>query len=123
MMKTKNLIVYEIASILLVFTIVYFISVNKVSYAFSYDDVKELQESKVKLINSSAKLYGEINCDLFEESDTIYVTVNDLVANGYLLPDDDKGNVKDPSGDVKLLNDTRIRITNKDGKIDVKILS
>ena len=123
MMKTKNLIVYEIASILLVFTIVYFISVNKISYAFSYDDVKELQESKVKLITSSAKLYGEINCDLFEESDTIYVTVNDLVVNGYLLPDDDKGSVKDPSGDVKLLNDTRIRITNKDGKIDVKILS
>lgn len=123
MMKSKNIILYEIIAVLAVFTIVYFVAANKASYAFAYDDVKVLYDNRINLIEKSAKSYGEHNLDLFEEEDTIYVTVKDLVENGYLLPDDENGNVKDPTSDVKLLNDLRIRVTKTDGNIKIKVLS
>lgn len=121
-MKSKNIILYEILAVLSLFTIIYFVVVNKASYAFSYDK-DSLYEARMNLINSGAKLYGENNLELFNEEDTIYVTVSELVENGFLLADDEDGNVKDPSSDSLLLNDKRIRITNKDGKITTKVLS
>ncbi|MBE6148554.1 MAG: hypothetical protein E7167_03580 [Firmicutes bacterium] len=122
MMKSKNIILYEIIAVLSVFTIVYFVAVNKASYAFAYDDKQTLYDNRMKLIDKSAKLYGENNMSLFEDEKTIYVTVSDLVEKSYLLPDDENGNVKDPTSDVKLLNDLRVRITLEDGKIETKIL-
>lgn len=122
-MKSKNLMLYIALGVMLVFTAVYFIAVNKISYAFVMDDGKALLESKLDSINKMAQIYGEKNLELFEEEDTIYVTVNDLVENGYIIPDDDHGNVKDPSSDVKVLNELKVRITLSDGKIKTKILS
>ena len=123
MIKSKNIILYEILAVLVLFTIIYFVAVNKASYAFSYDESSMLYESKISHIDKMALLYGENNPDLFAEDDTIYITVADLVAKEYIVADDDEGNVKDPTSDVKLLNDIKIRITAKDGKVSTKILS
>lgn len=123
MLKSKNLLLYEAVAILLVFTIGYFIIANKVSYAFAYDSTTYLYDSKIKLITKSANLYGESNLSLFKEKDTIYVTVGDLVEKGILLADDEAGNVKDPTSEVKNLNELKVRIVLKDGKINSKVLS
>ncbi|MBE6155988.1 MAG: hypothetical protein E7164_04455 [Firmicutes bacterium] len=120
--KSKNIILYEIIGILLLFTIFYFIIVNKVSYAFT-NDPNALYDSKINLINKMAVLYGEDNLDLFDEQETVYITVSDLVETGYLIADDDHGNVSDPTSEVKKLNELKIRIAYENGEVSTKILS
>ena len=122
MVKSKNILLYEMIAILALFTIIYFVAANRVSYAFSDDGLKKLYDNKIALIDKMAKMYGENNQDLFEEDDTLYITVKELAEKGYLLADDEDGNVKDPMSEVKTLNDIKIRITNQNGKIDTKVL-
>ena len=122
MMKSKNIMLYEILAVLIVFTIVYFFAANKISYAFDYNDVQVLYDNRISMIKKMAKLYGENNIELFEKDDNIYITVKDLVDKGYILPDDENGNLKDPTSEIKLLNDIRIRISNDNGNIKIKIL-
>lgn len=122
MIKSKNIILYEIIGILILFTIAYFVAVNKASYAFAYDETSALYESKINLINKMATLYGENNLTLFEEEDTIYITVANLVEKEYIIADDEAGNVKDPTSDVKNLNELKIRITYKNGEVSTKTL-
>ena len=120
MLKNKNLCLYITIGIFLVFTVGYFITINKVSYAFTDNAREDLYSLKIKLIEKSAKLYGENNMDLFKEKKSIYVKVSDLVEANYITADDEEGNVFDPSSEVKKLNDLKIRITNKNGKISAK---
>ena len=121
-MKNKNVLLYIAIGIVVLFTAVYFVVANKISYAFAAEEETMLLDGKLNSLSMMAQLYGENNLDLFNEDDTIYVTVNELVEKGYVLADDDKGNVKDPTSDVKVLNELKIRITLKDGEIATKIL-
>ena len=121
-MKNKNIFLYVTLAILFVFTIIYFVAINKVSYAFTHNETQELYNSKINLITKCAILYAEQNPDLFSEKDSIYITVNDLVEYGILQADDENGNVKNPTSEVKVMNELKIRITSKDDKISVKIL-
>ena len=122
-LKSKNIILYEILVAIFIFTIIYFIVANHISYSFSYDEKLALYESKINLITSCAEIYAQKNMDLFNEKDTVYITVNDLVESGLIDADDESGNVKDPSSDVKTLNDIKIRISYKNDKISSKILT
>lgn len=122
-MKNKNIILYEIIGVLLTFTVIYFLLVNKVSYAFVYNEADVLYNNKMKLIEKSAKLYANQNMDTLKKDETIYVTVNDLVSGGYLIADDNEGNVNNPKSDVKNLNETKIKITYKNEHLETKILN
>ena len=122
MMKSKNVFMYITMAVLLVFTITYFVIANKISYAFTDNQVESLFASKLSLINNAAKFYGENNLELFEEDKTIYLTVDELVEKGALLPDDEDGNIYDPSSEVRTMNELKVRITLKDGKIIAKVL-
>ena len=117
----KNIILYIIIAILSIYTIGYFIIVNKISYAFTFNETEELYNSETTLILNSAKLYGSNNLDLFKKQNTIYITVNDLVKSGFLYASDD-GKFHDYVNEEKTLNDLKIKITYQDDKIDAKIL-
>ena len=123
MLKSKNIILYEILIVIFIFTILYFAIANHISYSFVYDEKSVLYESKINMITSCAKVYAQKNLNLFEEKDTIYITVSDLVENDLIEPDDEAGNVKDPTSDVKTLNDTKIRLTYKNEEVSAKILT
>jgi hypothetical protein len=120
-MKTKNIMLYAIIAVLLVFTIIYFTAVNHISYAFT-DDSKALYDNKVQLITDCAEIYAKKNISLFEDKDTIYVTVSELVEKGALEADDEHGNVKDPTSEVKLFNDAKVRITKEKDNFTAKLL-
>ena len=107
---------------MIIFTIVFFASAIKSSYAFPTGEENNAYEEKMTIIKKCAEAYGEDNPDLFKETNNIYVTVEDLVQKGYIISDNEEGEVKDPSSDVKTLNDLTIRITNKDGEISTKII-
>lgn len=121
MMKTKNLLLYEAIAIFALFSIIYFVVANKVSYAFAYDESAALYESKINVISKGAQVYGETNLSLFDEEDTIYITVDELIKNGYIMVDE-TGKIKDPTSDVKYMNDLKVRISLKSGKVTTKVL-
>ena len=123
MLKSKNIILYEIIGLLLLFTIVYFVVVTKVSYAFTYDASEQSYNQKIFLIEKAGKIYGESHLELFEKNDTAYVNVSELVEMGYFTADDEIGNVKNPLSDVKTLNSVKVRLSYQDGKVNTKVLS
>ena len=59
--------------------------------------------------------------ELFKKTDTIYVSINELVEEN-TLPSED-GKVYEAGSNVKTINDYKVRITLKDGNYDTKILS
>lgn len=121
MFASKNTLKYVCVAVLLVFTIVYFVVVNNVSYAFTFDEKEFKYENTINTIKLMSQLYGKDNMDLFEEHQVIYITVQDLVDNNYLVPDEN-GKVNDPTSEVKTFNETKIRLANKNGEIVAKVL-
>ena len=68
--------------ILAVFTIGYFIIVNRVSYAFSSSiDQDELYAEMIDTIKLASTKYAEKNKDKFEDSNIMVIKVQDLVDN------------------------------------------
>ena len=121
-MNNKNIFLYITLLILAIFTIAYFIIANNISHSFSYDTSEIKYANEIKYLEASAKLYAKKNNSIFKEKEVTYIKVSDLVKSGIIQADDEEGNVKDPSSDVKVLNDTKIRLTNKNGKIQAKVL-
>ncbi len=118
----KNIYLYAFIGVMTLFTIAFFAAAIRSSYAFPTGKENTRYEEKMNIIKKCAETYGEENPDLFKEDENIYITVDELVKLNYLIADNDEGEVKDPSSEVKTLNDIKIRITSKDGKITTKII-
>ena len=114
--------IMTLAIILLVFTIGYFIVINKISYAFENDyDANFYHEQILNIIKSKAIKYAEDNKDKFSEEEPIeYVTVQELIDTSYLIPDEN-GNIKDPLDENTLLNPRKIRIKMENNAFEVQI--
>ena len=123
MLKSKNTMLYMLFGVLFVFTIFYFTTANNISHAFEYDEQQEKYNIKINLIKSMSDVYAKKNTEIFDEDNVVYITVQDLVDSELIDPDNDNGDVKDPTSEVKILNDLKIRLTNKDGKITSKVLT
>ena len=123
MLKSKNTMLYMLFGVLFVFTIFYFATANNISHAFEYDEQQEKYNIKINLIKSMSDVYAKKNTEIFDEDNVVYITVQDLVDSELIDPDNDNGDVKDPTSEVKTLNDLKIRLTNKDGKITSKVLT
>ena len=61
------------------------------------------------MIEFQAEDYSIDNVDLFKESDTIYISVNDLIEKGYLIPNDE-GLITNPADINKNFNQNKIKI-------------
>ncbi len=112
----------ELLVFLGIFTICYFVIVNKVSYSFSGDTEQEMYAVTINSIEKQSVVYGQNEKDLFKDKSSVYVTVEDLIKKGYYFADDEEGNVEDPRDTSKNLNDVKIKITNKNNKITAKVL-
>ena len=110
-----------LAIILLVFTIGYFIIVNKISYAFVNDyDASFYHTQVMNIIEEGAKKYAQDHQEEFTEEEPIkYVTVQELIDNAYLIPDEE-GNIKDPSEDATF-NSRKVRIKLQDNGFEIEI--
>ncbi len=108
--------------ILLVFTIGYFIVINKISYAFEMDyDASFYHDQVEKLIEQSALKYAQDHKEIFTEEEAIkYVTVQELIDNSYLIPNED-GNIIDPSNENMFFNSRKVKIKMVNNNFEVKI--
>ncbi len=99
---------FEVLVVVLLLGIVAFVTINKTSYAFEIDKTNNTKEM-VNLIEIQAKEYALDNLDLFKDTDTTYISVNNLVEGKY-LPSNSKGLVVDPSDNSKSYNDSKIKL-------------
>ena len=101
----------EILVVIVLLGIVAFITVNKASYAFVMDNAEAKSEVK-NMIELQAQEYALANLDIFKETNTTFITVNDLVTKGFLLGNNE-GLITDPS-------DNKIVLELNENKKDVK---
>ena len=119
--KDKKIIALTI--IMVIFTIAYFIIINKASYAFENDyDINKAHNNIIETIKKSAIAYANQHLDLFEENNSTHISVQDLIDSKILVSDED-GNIIDPSNNSETLNSKMIEIIKeKDNfKVDIDI--
>ncbi len=121
-MKSNFFSKIELLIVIVVFTVIYFIGVSNVTYAFS-TDVEEFEyNNKINIIEKQSELYAINNTELFGEGDTIYIYVNDLIENNYIKTDED-GKIKDPLNPGKNLNELKIKIEKNQENYKVSIVT
>lgn len=119
--KDKKIIILIL--ILVVFTIGYFIIVNKISYAFENNyDLNNVYDSRIETITKCAEAYGKDNSENFNEEGLLYITVQTLIDNGYLVPNGE-GLITNTLNSEENLNDKKIRIKSENEKISAEIYS
>lgn len=117
--KDKKIIV--LVALLFIFTIGYFVVVNKMSYAFSTNDsAKSNYNSLMATIKECSKKYAENKSDIFKEEKIVYIKVQDLIDEGLLASNED-GNIVSPIDNNTILNSNIIKIKNDNNEITVEI--
>ncbi len=120
--KDKKIIV--LGAILLLFTIAYFIIVNKVSYAFDNNfDTNKLYDLTIDTIEKSAIAYGNDNLSEVEKSpnSTLYIDVQTLIDKSYLVTDSE-GLIVNPLDNTKNLNAYKIKLKYENKELSAEIL-
>jgi hypothetical protein len=118
-LKDKKII--ALAIVLMVFTIVYFVVVNKISYAFSNDfNTDKDYEKVVDIIKESAIVYAEKNKGLFKEDKIIYIKVQDLIDNNLLIANAN-GEIVNPLNKTQNMNSNIIKIKLEDDKFIAEV--
>lgn len=107
----------EILVVIVLLGVVAFITINKTSYAFAVDEKGAREEVKY-LIEVQAEDYALANTTLFEDTNTTYISVDDLIEAGYLVGNED-GLLTDPADSNKNFNDTKVRLDYDKEKKDV----
>lgn len=120
-MNKKGYTMVELIAVIAVFSIGYFITVGIISNKINVNYDEKLYEQKIDAIETQAALYAQGNEELFKDSNSIYLTIDDLAKADAIISNKD-GVVIDPR-DNGSLNDVKVKITNKDSKITAKVLS
>ena len=117
--KDKKIVILVI--VLVLFTAIYFIAANKISYAFSneFDDTK-LFSTTIDTIKKCAVAYGKQNKDIFNDEKIIYIKVQDLIDNNFLVPNE-SGNIVNPLKNNETLNSNIIKLKLENEEILVEI--
>ena len=108
----------EILVVIVLLGIVAFITINKTSYAFEVDESKAVDEVKY-LIEIQAEDYALANTTLFEDTNTTYISVDDLIEAGYLAGNEE-GLLTDPTDSTKNLNDKKVKLEYNADKNNVR---
>ena len=119
LLKEKKILV--LVAVVVLFTVIYFVAANKISYAFSTDyDVDKVFSTTIETIEKCAVAYGKKNLDMFKEEKIIYIKVQDLIDNDFLIPDE-KGNIVNPLKNNETLNSNIIKLKYENGEVLVEV--
>lgn len=106
---------FELLVVIFLLGIVAFITINRTSYAFAPDKVSSVNEIK-KLVELQAEEYAAKHLELFNETNTTYLTVGLLVEKDYLIGNEE-GLFIDPIDSNKNYNNDKIKLEyNKETK-------
>lgn len=123
MKKIKDKKIVILIAVLLVFSIAYFTIANKISYAFenSYD-LTGAYDLRIKNITEHAELYGNDHLEDFNDEGLLYIAVQTLIDEEYLVASED-GTLDNYFDESTPLNNKKIRIKNIEGNITAEIYS
>lgn len=107
----------EILVVIVLLGIVAFITINHTSYAFAIDKNEAIEEVEY-LIEVQAQDYALANATLFEETNTTYISVDDLIEAGYLAGNE-SGVLTDPTDSSKNFNDKKVKLEYDEKKNNV----
>lgn len=107
----------EILVVIVLLGIVAFITINHTSYAFAIDKNEAIEEVEY-LIEVQAEDYALANTSLFEETNTTYISVDDLIEAGYLAGNE-SGVLTDPTDSSKNFNDKKVKLEYDEKKNNV----
>ncbi len=117
--KDKKII--GLAVILVVFTLIYFISISKISHAFDNNNYsKESYNLLINTIKRCAEEYAKKNDKIFGEENVAYIKVQDLIDANYLVTNNEE-NVVSPIDNQTVLNSNIIKIKKDDNKYIIEI--
>lgn len=117
----KDKKIFILIAILLLFTISYFLIVNKVSYAFDEEyDLKFAYDKQIEIIKKCAKDYAKKHNNEFNEEGIIYIDVQKLIDEKYLMPSKN-GKINNPLKVNEDINKNKIRIKKDKNKLKVSI--
>lgn len=117
--KDKKVVV--LAVVIFIFTVIYFVAVNKISYAFETENTdRDSYNSLITTIKKCAKVYAEKHTDLFKDEMTIYIKVQDLIDADLLAPNDGT-NVISPLDKSSIINSNIIKIKKEDNNYYVEV--
>jgi len=108
----------EILVIVVLLGLVAFITINKTSYAFAIDNGSAVEQVK-NLIELQAEDFGLDNLNLFNETDTTFINVSDLINSGYLIANSN-GLITNPADVNKSYNNNKIKLEYDRLKNEVK---
>lgn len=118
-LKDKKII--SLLIVLSFFTIIYFISVNKISYAFDSSKYsKESYNSLIDTIKKCSKQYAINNNDIFNEENVAYIKVQDLIDSGFIIPNSGE-NIVSPLDNKTIMNSIVIKIKKDNNNINYEI--
>ncbi len=107
----------EILIVIVLLGVVAFITINHTSYAFAIDKNEAIDEVKY-LIEVQAEDYALANTTLFDETNTTYISVDDLIKAGYLAGNE-SGVFTDPTDSSKNFNDKKVKLEYDEKKNNV----
>lgn len=98
----------EILIIVILLGLVAFITINRTADVFAIDSSKAVLEVK-SLIEVQAQDYAIDHLNIFDEVDTTFILVDDLVKNGYLMGNDE-GLITNPTDTNQNFNENKIKL-------------
>ena len=117
--KDRKIIILVL--LIAVFTMVYFVIVNRISYSFSNNyDFNELYKIKIDTIKKCAIAYAEKHRDMFKKENVVYIKVQDLIDESFLLPNNE-GNIINPLNENTTLNSNIIKLKIENDVINVVV--
>lgn len=122
MKNNKGFTLVELMAVIVVLAIIISIAIPS-AISISHKIKVKMYNTKVDMILSSAKIYGQDNPAIVNADETCSssVSVDELINNGYIKKDDTKnGSVLNPV-DNSSLNDKEICIYKKNNRIYAKI--
>ena len=94
-LNKKGYTMPELLILLGVVSIVAFIAIAKISFAFKeIDNSDSIEKQDKKIVNKSAELYSRKIADRIKEEKVVYLTADDLIKDGFLYNDDSYKTIK-----------------------------
>ena len=85
MKNNRGYTAVEVLAIIIVVGVLAFVAINKASYAFpDHSRSEDIKESQSSLVETIAIKYGTEHKEIFKESDTVFIRIQDLIENKYL---------------------------------------
>ena len=117
MNKRTGILFLIVASVLGVIT---FSTIIGTSNAFKDND-KKTYETTLNIITKQAELYGA-KSEALKNDGNLVITVNDLVDAGYLVSDNDKGEILDPRNEKITLNGLKVKLSYENEEVKAEVI-